>query len=102
MLISVWLEVLDGRRPVSALRKGPYSPVVSESLRGMVRESAADPGGRGFPTEVSRVLAVHIPPSHRERLGFTASVARDGRVRAVAGHLARYDGQWRIESIVII
>lgn len=101
MLVGVWLEVLDGRRPVSVLRKGPFSPRVADDLRGRIRD--ARPGtGSTPPQTVSRVLSVHLPPTHRERLTFTASVAHGNRVRAVAGHLSRYDGQWRIETVTLI
>ncbi|HIW91373.1 MAG TPA: hypothetical protein H9870_06915 [Candidatus Corynebacterium avicola] len=96
MLVGTWLEVVDGLRPVTVLRKGPFSPVVSEQLRGVLRDAGKS---RRSP---SRVLSVNLPPTHRDRLGFTASVTRDGRVKAVAGHLARYDGQWRVESITLI
>lgn len=96
MLVRTWLEVLDGHRPVTVLRKGPFSPTVTETLRGVLRNAGS------VPTSPSRVLSVAIPPSHRDRLGFTASVARDGRVRAVVGHLSRYDGRWRVESITLI
>lgn len=96
MLVGTWLEVVDGLRPVTVLRKGPFSPTVSEQLRGVLRDASRS---RRSP---SRVLSVNLPPTHRDRLGFTASVIRDGRVKAVAGHLARYDGQWRVESISLI
>ena len=88
MLVGTWLEVVDGLRPVTVLRKGPFSPTVSDRLRGTLRTT----GG----------TRVNIPPTHRDRLGFTASVVRDGRVRAVVGHLSRYSGQWRVESITLI
>ncbi|WP_291478396.1 Rv3235 family protein [Corynebacterium sp.] len=101
MLVGVWLEVLDGRRPVSVLRKGPFSPRVSDDLRGRIRDSRPSPGDTS-PRPVSRVLSVHLPPTHPERLTFTASVAHGDRVRAVAGHLARYDGRWRIETLTLI
>lgn len=95
MLVGVWLEVVDGRRPVSALRKGPFAPAVTADLRGRMREIRT-------PDEASRVLSVHLPPAHRTRLNFTASVTHHRRVRAVAGHLARYDGRWRVESVTLI
>ena len=96
MLVGTWLEVVDGLRPVTVLRKGPFSPTVSDRLRGTLRTTG------GTRTSPSRVLSVNIPPTHRDRLGFTASVVRDGRVRAVVGHLSRYSGQWRVESITLI
>lgn len=102
MLVGVWLEVVDGRRPVSALRKGPFSPTVAEDLRGRMRDARARPTGATTVDEPSRVLSVHLPPAHRDRLNFTASVLHHRRVRAVAGHLARYDGRWRIESVTLI
>ncbi|WP_420099662.1 Rv3235 family protein [Corynebacterium sp.] len=101
MLVGVWLEVLDGRRPVSVLRKGPFSPRVSEDLRGRLRDTRPLPGTPSTRT-VSRVLSVHLPPTHPERLTFTASVAHGTRVRAVAGHLSRYDGRWRVETMNLI
>lgn len=101
MLVGVWLEVLDGRRPVSVLRKGPFSPRVADDLRGRIRDARPGPGATP-PQTASRVLSVHLPPTHRERLTFTASVAHGNRVRAVAGHLSRYDGQWRIETVTLI
>lgn len=101
MLVNVWLEVLDGRRPVSVLRKGPFSPRVADELRGRIRDARPAPGATP-PRTVSRVLSVHLPPTHPDRLTFTASVAYGNRVRAVAGHLARYDGQWRIETVTLI
>lgn len=96
MLVGTWLEVVDGLRPVTVLRKGPFSPTVSDRLRGTLRTTG------GTRTSPSRVLSVNFPPTHRDRLGFTASVVRDGRVRAVVGHLSRYSGQWRVESITLI
>lgn len=104
MLIAVWLEVLDGRRPVSVLRKGPFNPLVVEELRGRLRraDAASSPDSPDPRPAPSRVLSVHLPPTHRERLAFTASVTHGGRVRAVAGHLGRYDGRWRIESVTLI
>jgi hypothetical protein len=101
MLVGVWLEVLDGRRPVSALRKGPFSPGVTEDLRGRIRDARPSPGTTSPPT-VSRVLSVHLPPTRPDRLAFTASVAHGDRVRAVAGHLSRYDGRWRVETMTLI
>jgi hypothetical protein len=101
MLVGVWLEVLDGRRPVSALRKGPFSPGVTEDLRGRIRDARPTPGAVSAPT-VSRVLSVHLPPTRPDRLTFTASVTHGDRVRAVAGHLARYDGRWRVETMTLI
>ena len=101
MLVGVWLEVLDGRRPVSVLRKGPFSLRVADDLRGRIRDARPGPGATP-PQTASRVLSVHLPPTHRERLTFTASVGHGNRVRAVAGHLSRYDGQWRIETVTMI
>lgn len=96
-LLTWWLEAYDGRRPVAALRRGPYAPGVVEDLRTQIRESVEH--RHGVP---SRLLRVHLPPSHRQRLSFTASAAVDGRVRAVVGHLARHDARWRVESVVLV
>lgn len=106
MLVGVWFEVVDGRRPVSALRKGPFSPRVTEDLRGRMRRSlTASAGASGAPSSPavpSRVLSVHLPPTHPERLTFTASVLHHERVRAVVGHLARYEGRWRVETVTMV
>lgn len=112
MLVGVWLEVVDGRRPVSALRKGPFSPRVTEDLRGRMRQAlptaagtSTAPGASGTassPAVPSRVLSVHLPPTHPERLTFTASVLHRERVRAVVGHLARYEGRWRVETVTMV
>lgn len=109
MLVGVWLEVVDGRRPVSALRKGPFSPRVTEDLRGRMRQAlpaaarvSGASGTASSPAVPSRVLSVHLPPTHPERLTFTASVLHHERVRAVVGHLARYEGRWRVETVTMV
>lgn len=96
-LLTWWLEAYDGRRPVAALRRGPYAPLVTEELRAQIRDAP----DRRYGTP-SRLLRVHLPPSHRQRLSFTASVSVDGRVRAVVGHLARHGSRWRVESVVLV
>lgn len=96
-LLWSWLEAYDGRRPISALRRGPFSPTVLEELRSLIRDTIEE--RHDIP---SRLLRVHLPPSHHHRLAFTASAAVDGRVRAIAGHLARYNSRWRVESIVLL
>lgn len=96
-LLHWWLEAYDGRRPVAVLRRGPYSPVVLDDLRAQIRASAER--RHGIP---SRLLTVHLPPSHHRRLSFTASALVDGRVRAMVGHLARYDEKWRVESVSLV
>ncbi|AGP31382.1 hypothetical protein A606_08695 [Corynebacterium terpenotabidum Y-11] len=100
-LLTLWLDAFDGRRPVTALRRGPFSPVVLDHLRGQIRGQIRDSVGAraGSP---SRLLRVHLPPSHHRRLAFTASAAVDGRVRALVGHLARYDARWRVESVTLL
>ncbi len=122
-LLCLWLEALDGRRPVTALRRAPFSPLVLDDLRRLIRESMDSPGqparavtgvhGPGTGGAVgrtgttagpppSRLLRVHLPPSHHRRLSFTASVAVSGRVRALVGHLGRYDSRWRVENIALV
>lgn len=96
-LLWLWLEAYDGRRPVSALRRGPFSPTALDELRGLIRTTIEH--RQGVP---SRLLRVHLPPSHHHRLAFTASAAVNGRVRALVGHLARYDSRWRVESVTLL
>lgn len=96
-LLSAWLEAFDGRRPVAALRRGPYSPGVVDDLRRQIRTTVEQRSGTP-----SRLLRVHLPPSRRGRLSFTASAAVDGRVRALVGHLARYEARWRVESVTLL
>ena len=95
-LLTLWLEAYDGRRPVNALRRGPFSPGALDELRARIR---SDLDRRSGAPARSRLLQVHLPPSHHRRLSFTASAAVDGRVRAVVGHLARYESRWRVESV---
>lgn len=108
-LLRLWLEAFDGRRPVTALRRGPFSPVVLDDLRSLIRDSLDTVGTAGAAgtgtvpgSGPSRLLRVHLPPSHHRRLSFTASVAVSGRVRALVGHLGRYDTRWRVESVTLV
>ncbi len=108
-LLRLWLEAFDGRRPVTALRRGPFSPAVLDDLRSLIRESLDTVGTAGAArtgpapgSTPSRLLRVHLPPSHHRRLSFTASVAVSGRVRALVGHLGRHDTRWRVESVTLV
>lgn len=106
-LLCLWLEAFDGRRPVAALRRGPFSPAVLDELRSVIRSSldhraAASGAGHAPGSGPSRLLRVHLPPSHHRRLSFTASVAVSGRVRALVGHLGLVDTRWRVESVTLV
>jgi hypothetical protein len=102
-LLRLWLEAFDGRRPVTALRRGPFSPAVLDDLRTLIRESLDATRTDTAPGSTpSRLLRVHLPPSHHRRLSFTASVAVSGRVRALVGHLGRHDSRWRVESVTLV
>lgn len=108
-LLRLWLEAFDGRRPVTALRRGPFSPAVLDELRYLIRDSldtvrtAGAAGTTTAPGSIpSRLLRVHLPPSHHRRLSFTASAAVSGRVRALVGHLGRHDTRWRVESVTLV
>ena len=108
-LLRLWLEAFDGRRPVTALRRGPFSPAVLDDLRSLIRDSldtirtaGAARTGTAPGSTPSRLLRVHLPPSHHRRLSFTASVAVSGRVRALVGHLGRHDTRWRVESVTLV
>lgn len=96
-LLQCWLEAYDGRRPVSVLRRGPYSPAVIDELRNRIRLDIDHRQG-----VASQLLRVSLPPSHRRRVSFTASAAVDGRVRAVVGHLARHRSKWRVEGVTLV
>lgn len=92
-LLMFWLEALDGRRPVEALRRGPYARQVVERLRTRVagrpdqrgRRDGRDHAGGWAP---ATVLSLHLTGGGPSRRTFCASVRVHGRIRAVVGHLA--------------
>jgi hypothetical protein len=99
-LLTAWLEAFDGRRPVSALRTGPFSDEAVERLHHQIRETYRSTRPRS--PEPSRLLRVHLPPSHRSRPAFVGSALVQGRVRALAGYLRQQEGHWRIDDVTLL
>lgn len=102
-LLTAWLEAFDGRRPVAALRTGPFSPDTVDQLQHQIRESYRSPSPhRDTRVTPSRLLRVHLPPAHRSRPAFVGSVLVGGKVRALAGFLGRHGDHWRIDDVTLL
>lgn len=109
-LLHVWLEALDGRRPLKSLHSGRFHPRIVEhipsQLTGLGRRAPLRTGGR----VASAIRSLHLQPSQTHRVRFCASVLVGGRVRAVAGTTSRVRMKkgsprtafWRLETLQII
>ncbi|MGJ4071109.1 Rv3235 family protein [Corynebacterium macclintockiae] len=81
-MVKLWLEALEGRRPIENLRRAPFSERVLEQLR--VRRSAR-------PVQVgASIISLHIQPSASDCVRFCASVQMGDRVRALAGTMSQH------------
>ncbi|WP_010119680.1 Rv3235 family protein [Corynebacterium nuruki] len=99
-LLTAWLEAFDGRRPVAALRNGPFTVGTVEQLQRQIR--ADHRGTLPRPGTPSRLLRVHLPPAHRGRPAFMGSVLIHDRVRALVGCLGRHGPHWLIDELTLL
>ena len=115
-LVQIWVEALDGRRPVESLRRGPFTAEVIDHLRSRVSEWHM----RGT-VAASILKSVHLQPCEVGKVRFTATIEAGERVRAISGSLqklrvrptralhelhigkpAKREYRWRVDSMLLI
>ena len=115
-LVQIWVEALDGRRPVESLRRGPFTAEVIDHLRSRVSEWQM----RGT-VAASILKSVHLQPCEVGKIRFTATIEAGERVRAISGSLqklrvrptralhelhigkpAKREYRWRVDSMLLI
>lgn len=92
-LVALWLEALEGLRPVDNLRRAPFTDTVLEQLRSRRAHRQQARAERQVP----HILSLHIQPSAGNKVRFCVSIRSGQRVRAIAGSLARSLEKQRVD-----
>lgn len=109
-LLHVWLEALDGRRPLKSLHSGRFHPRIVEHIPSQLTNLGRQASVRSGAPVASSIRSLHLQPSNTHRVRFCASVFVGGRIRALAGTTARVRMKkgspratfWRLETLQII
>lgn len=94
-IVKLWLEALEGRRPIEHLRRAPFSERVLEQLR--VRRTVRPTPTIGRAEQGASIISLHIQPSAGDCVRFCASVQMGDRVRALAGAMSQHTQKRRVE-----
>lgn len=87
-IVKMWLEALEGRRPIDNLRRAPFGERVLEQLR--VRRAVRPEPLGGRAEQGAHIISLHIQPSASDCVRFCASVQMGERVRALAGTMSQH------------
>jgi len=87
-IVKLWLEALEGRRPIDSLRRAPFGERVLEQLR--VRRAVRPEPIAGRAEQGAHIISLHIQPSASDCVRFCASVQMGERVRALAGTMSQH------------
>lgn len=94
-IVKMWLEALEGRRPIDHLRRAPFGERVLEQLR--VRRHVRPEPTSGRVEKGASIISLHIQPSAGDCVRFCASVQMGDRVRAIAGSMSQHTQKRRAE-----